>query len=148
MSFYLQVQSINLAYIPLILPILQKAIFCPNRQSDRFLYNRVYLGIVLSYEKGFYDMGVAYKLSLPRPFFWKITYSSKKGVATLIYTPRPFPFRFTQRDTRAIISESFIKLSSPILKCQKFEFWILKKTPILLVKWVLFSKSKIQISVI
>ena len=61
----------------------------------QFLYNRAYLGIVLSYEKGFYDMGVACKLSLPRPFFWKITYSSKKGMATLIFTPRPCPFRFT-----------------------------------------------------
>ena len=98
----------------------------------QFLYNRAYLGIVLSYEKGFYDMGVACKLSLPCPFFWKITYSSKKGVATLIYTPRPFPFRFRQRDTWAIIPESFIKLSSPILKLEKFEFWILKKAPILL----------------
>ena len=111
------------------------------------MYNRAYLGIVLNYEKGFYDMGVACKLSLPRPFFWKITYSSKKGVATLIYTPRPFPFRFRQRDTWAIIPESFIKLSSPILKLEKFEFWILKKAPIYVVKWVFFSKSKIQISV-
>ena len=92
-------------------------------------------------------MGVACKLSLSRPFFWKITYSSKKGMATLIYTPRPFPFRFRQRDTWAIIPESFIKLSSPILKLEKFEFWILKKAPIYVVKWVFFSKSKIQISV-
>ena len=114
--FIRYLQSTNWAYIPLILPISQKAIFCSNRRSDRFLYNRAYLGIVLSYEKGIYDMGVACKLSLPRPFLWKITYSSKKGVTTLIYMPRPFRFRFTQRDTRAIIPESFIKLSSPILK--------------------------------
>ena len=82
----------------------------------QFLYNRAYLGIVLSYEKGIYDMGVTCKLSLPCLFFWKITYSSKKGVATLIFMPHPCSFRFTQRDTRAIIPESCIKLSSPILK--------------------------------
>ena len=88
----------------------------PTVHRIQFLYNRAYLGIVLRYEKGFYDMGVAYKLSLPRPFFWKITYSSKKGVATLIFTTRPCPSRFMQSDTRAIIPKSFIKLFSPILK--------------------------------
>ena len=104
------------------LPTLQNVIFWPNRSSDKKLYNRPFLGLVLSDKKGFFEMGVAWKLSLPRPLEWKITYSSKKGVATLIFMPRPCPFRFTQRDTRAIIPESFIKLSSPILKWQKFEF--------------------------
>ena len=85
-------------------------------------------------------MGVAWKLSLPRPPEWKITSFTRLGVAGSILKPHPYPFRFTQRDTRAIISETFIKLSSPILKWQKFEFWILKKSTHLYETYTVYQK--------
>ena len=48
-----------------------KHYFWPNRSSDKKLYKRPFLGLVLSYKKSFYNMGVACKLSLPRPLEWK-----------------------------------------------------------------------------
>ena len=89
---------------------------------------------------------------MPSPFFWKITYSSKKGVATLIFTPHPCPFRFVQRDTSSIIPESFIKLSSAILKLQNFGFWKsthlegVQKVIALAQKYAINKKSTIFVS--
>ena len=133
------IQSTNLAYIPLILPILQKAIFCSNHTSDKILYNICYLGLVPSYKKDLYEMGVACKLSWPHPLDWKITSFAKLGVATMILKPHPYPFGSKQLNIRATDDITTITYSYCFPKIFYVKFEILEKMLFMLWNYSFFQ---------
>ena len=87
------------SYLILLTPpppyvLLQNAIFWPNGSQDHKL---PFLTFIPNAPRivNLKGHGHGVKIKVATSFFWKITYSSKKGMATLIFTPRPCPFRFT-----------------------------------------------------